>query len=61
MNKIMGIIRHVLTFGGGILIAMGMTDEGTWKELSGALVTAIGGIWSLVDKIRLEKDAKKNS
>lgn len=58
MNKeqLMGIIRHVLTFVGGIVVAKGFADEALVLELIGGGTTLIGGIWSIVDKI---KDTKK--
>lgn len=46
----MGILRHALTFGGGLLIAKGLVDEGTWSELSGSVITLVGTIWSIVAK-----------
>ena len=46
----MGIIRHVLTFGGGILITKGLIDEGVWAEVSGGVITLVGAIWSIVAK-----------
>lgn len=50
MNKeqIMGIIRHTLTFIGGILVIKGITTETTSNEVIGAVVTAIGAVWSVV-------------
>jgi len=50
MNKdqILGIIRHVLTFVGGILVTKGLIDEGMVTELVGGSVTLIGGIWSVI-------------
>lgn len=52
MNKeqILGIVRHVLTAAGAILAIKGYTDEGTATLIVGALMTAIGGIWSIFDK-----------
>ena len=50
MDKILGIIRHVLTFAGGYAVAKGYVDETTMLELVGAGVTIIGGIWSVVAK-----------
>jgi hypothetical protein len=46
--QILGIIRHALTFGGGILVAKGILNEGMAVELAGALVTLIGGVWSAI-------------
>jgi len=52
MNKeqVMGIIRHTLTFVGGILLAKGVATEAGISEISGALITLIGAIWSVVSK-----------
>lgn len=49
-EKILGIIRHSFTFVGGILIMKGYADEQMWQEISGASITLIGAIWSLVSK-----------
>ena len=50
MNKeqIMGIIRHTLTFVGGILVIKGVTTEATSSEVIGAVMTAIGSVWSII-------------
>jgi hypothetical protein len=49
-EQILGIIRHTLTFVGGVLFAKGLIDENLANELSGASLTLIGGIWSLIEK-----------
>ncbi len=49
-EKLLGIVRHVLTFGGGILIAKGLMDDGTLTEIIGGVTTLIGTIWSLLSK-----------
>ena len=38
---VLGIVRHVLTFVGGVLITKGLVDESTAQELVGSLVTTI--------------------
>lgn len=50
MNKeqILGIIRHALTFVGGIFIIKGMATEAMTEETIGAVMTAIGAVWSFV-------------
>ena len=50
MNKerILGLIRHVLTFGGGIVVSQGYLDEATATQVIGALVTIAGAVWSFV-------------
>jgi hypothetical protein len=49
-EQILGIVRHSLTFIGGILLMKGLIDEATWTEISGSALTLIGTIWSVVDK-----------
>lgn len=74
MNKdqILGIIRHVLTAIGAILTLKGILDEATALSIVGAIMTAVSGIWSIVDKsdqsilskaenIRLKEELKKGS
>lgn len=53
-EQILGIVRHVLTFVGGLLIMEGIMDESIVFELSGAITTLIGGIWSVIDKNKKE-------
>lgn len=50
MNKsqILGIVRHVLTFGAGFLIAKGKLDAPGAENIIGGLLAVIGGVWSAV-------------
>lgn len=52
MNKeqLLGIVRHTLTFVGGILVMRGVIDEASFTEISGAVLTLVGGIWSILSK-----------
>jgi hypothetical protein len=54
MNKeqVLGIIRHTLTFVGGFVIAKGLLEEGIVLEIIGGVVTLVGTVWSIVDKIK---------
>jgi hypothetical protein len=58
MNKetVLGIIRHILTFGGGALVAKGYIDEMGLEEAIGAIVALIGFAWSIKIKIKEIKD-----
>jgi hypothetical protein len=49
-EQIFGVVRHGLSAIGGILIAKGLLDEGSWTELTGAAMTLVGVIWSIVSK-----------
>ena len=49
-EKVLAIVRHGLTFLGGVLVTQGIVDSELYLELSGAAMTLIGGIWSILDK-----------
>lgn len=54
MNSLtlMAVLRHLLTFVGGVLVSLGWLDEQTMTQLAGALATAAGLLWSVVEKWR---------
>jgi len=56
-DKLLGIIRHGLTFLGGVLVTQGVIDDAMFTELFGAAMTLIGGIWSVIDKNKTEAEA----
>lgn len=49
-EQILGILRHTLTFVGGILVTKGLIDETTVTEIIGGIITLTGTIWSVVAK-----------
>jgi len=49
-EQILGIVRHGLTFIGGILITKGFIDEATATEIVGGIITLTGTIWSIIEK-----------
>ena len=49
-EKTLGLLRHVLTFMGGILVAKGIVDESMLTDLVGAVITLVGGAWSILAK-----------
>jgi hypothetical protein len=49
-EMLLGIIRHTLTFVGGIFITRGLIDESTLQTLVGSSITLIGTIWSIINK-----------
>jgi len=51
-EQVMGIIRHILTFVGGIVVMKGLVDDALVMEITGGVLTLISGIWSLVSKIK---------
>jgi hypothetical protein len=50
MNKeqVLGIVRHLLTFGGGYVVAKGYFDDATLQSVVGAVVTLAGAAWSVL-------------
>jgi hypothetical protein len=52
MNKqaILGIVRHVLTFGGGFMTQNGLASGEEVTTGISAVVTLIGVIWSVMSK-----------
>lgn len=49
-EQILGIVRHGLTFIGGILVMKGLVDETTVTEIVGGVITLTGTIWSIISK-----------
>jgi len=47
-DQILGIVRHGLTFVGGILIAKGLISESVSQEIIGLAITLVGSIWSVI-------------
>lgn len=49
-EQFLGIVRHSLTFIGGILIMKGIVDDALLNEIIGGVTTVAGAIWSIVAK-----------
>jgi hypothetical protein len=49
----LAMIRHALTFCGGLVVARGYIDSGSAAEITGAVMTLIGVAWSIAEKRRL--------
>lgn len=49
-EQIMGIVRHALTFIGGILVMKGLVTEASSQEIIGSAMSLIGLVWSVVSK-----------
>lgn len=50
-ESVLSILRHLLTFAGGYIVARGWVDEVTMVSLVGAAITVIGGVWGVVEKV----------
>ncbi len=49
-EKILGLVRHTLTFVGAIYITKGLIDETLVTEIVGGAITLTSAIWSIVSK-----------
>lgn len=49
-EKVLGIVRHTLTFIGGLLIMKGLVDESMVNEIIGGVIALAGAIWSVTVK-----------
>ena len=49
-DQINGIIRHVMTGIGSILVMKGTVDESTWFVVTGSLLGVVGILWSVLSK-----------
>lgn len=49
-EQLLGIVRHTLTFVGGIVVMKGIVDEATVTEITGGVLTLAGAIWSIIAK-----------
>jgi hypothetical protein len=49
-EQVLGIIRHTLTFVGGIVVMKGLVDETVVTEIIGGVMTLVGSIWSVINK-----------
>lgn len=49
-DELLGLVRHALTFVGGIIVTKGLIDESLFQELLGGVMTLVGAAWSIVSK-----------
>jgi hypothetical protein len=49
-ERILAVVRHTLTFVGGLLVMKGLVDEAMASEIIGGVMTLTGTIWSIFDK-----------
>lgn len=49
-EQLLGIVRHTITFIGGILVMKGIVEDSMLQEILGGVTTLVGAIWSIVVK-----------
>jgi hypothetical protein len=49
-DLLLALVRHSLTFIGGLLIMQGLVDESALQEVIGSAVSLTSAIWMIVEK-----------
>ena len=49
-EQLLGIVRHAVTFIGGVLVMKGLVDDSLVQEILGGATTLAGAVWSIVNK-----------
>jgi hypothetical protein len=52
-KELMGIVRHLLTFVGGIIMMMGIGSSEIIVEMVGSAVALSGLVWSIIEKNKI--------
>jgi len=58
-SAIIALLRHLLTFIGGTLVAKGLLDATALTELIGAIITLVSTGWMLVTKYNKPTEVPK--
>ncbi len=57
-SAVIALIRHLLTFIGGTLVAKGILDSAALTELIGALISILSVTWMAVSKYKAPAEPK---
>jgi hypothetical protein len=58
-SAVIALLRHLLTFIGGTLVAKGVIDAATLTEIIGAIITLLSVGWMAVEKVKGKPEAPK--
>ena len=58
-SAIIALLRHLLTFIGGTLVAKGLLDATALQEIIGALITLLSVGWMTVEKVKAKPEVPK--
>jgi hypothetical protein len=53
-DQVLVLVRHALTFVGGIIVAKGLVDDSLFQEIAGGVMTLVGAVWSIVSKKKVD-------
>ena len=54
-DMIIALVRHSLTFIGGLLIMKGLIDENALQEVIGSAMSLTSAIWMIVNKKKIKE------
>lgn len=54
-DVISGLLRHLLTFGGGYLVTNGTLTDGDVQAITGGVIAIGGVLWSILNKRSVAK------
>jgi len=54
-SAVIALLRHLLTFIGGTLVAKGLLDTESLQEIIGSVLTLLSVGWMAIDKTKVEK------
>lgn len=57
LEVILGLLRHLLTFGGGALASSGLMEASQVDTAVGAIITVVGVVLSIVHKAQAKAPA----
>lgn len=49
-EQVLSVIRHTLTFVGGLLVAYDVIDDSFVNEFVGGVLSLVGLVWGVIDK-----------
>jgi hypothetical protein len=49
-DQILSLIRHTLTFVGGVFISQGILDNSVSEQIIATTITLIGLVWGVLEK-----------
>jgi hypothetical protein len=58
-SAIIALLRHLLTFIGGSLVAKGLLDATVLQEIIGALITLVSVGWMTIEKVKVKPEEPK--
>jgi hypothetical protein len=55
-KELMGVVRHILTFIGGVVMMIGIGEGEVIGEMVGSAVALTGLVWSIIEKNKRDNE-----